>query len=74
MTAVKPGLRDYLLAAVAGLVVLGFLAGVGSALWDVANRRGFGRALWLPVGLVTAAVITAWVWRRTVWGAARPPE
>jgi hypothetical protein len=65
---VKAGIRDYGLALLAGLVVLGFLAGLGSALWDVANQRGFARAYWLPVGLVTAAVIAGWAWRRTVWG------
>ena len=70
----KPGPRDYALAALAGLVAVGFLLGLGQALWDVANERGFGRALWLPVGLISAGVIVAWAWRRTVWGREQTPE
>ena len=70
----RPGFRDYALAVLAVLVVLGFLAGLGNALWDVANQRGFGRALWLPVGLITAALIATWAWRRTVWGRDGTPE
>jgi hypothetical protein len=65
---VKAGIRDYLWATVAGLVIAAFLVGLGSALWEVANERGFGRALVLPVGLLSAAVLSSWAWRRTVWG------
>jgi hypothetical protein len=67
------GVRDYLWAAVAGLVVAAFLVGLASVLWDVANARGFSRALAIPVGLVSASLLATWAWRRTVWGR-RPAE
>ena len=67
-TRIRPGAADYAWAAVAGLVVLGFLAGMASALWQVATQRGFGDVLWLPVGLVCASWLAVAAWRRTVWG------
>ena len=71
-TRTRPGASDYAWAAAAGLVVLGFLAGLGSALWQVATQRGFGDALWLPVGLVCASWLAVGAWRRTVWGRREP--
>jgi hypothetical protein len=65
---VKAGVRDYLWAALAGLIVAAFLVGLGDALWDVANERGFRRAVVLPVGLLSAALLATWAWRRTIWG------
>ena len=74
MTAARgrASVGDYLLAAIATLVVVGFLAGAANVLWDVANNRGAATVLWLPVGLACAAVISVTVWRRTVWG--RPQD
>ena len=63
---------DYLLALIAALVVVGFLAGAANVLWDVANNRTAAAVLWLPVGLGCAAVISVTAWRRTVWG--RPQD
>lgn len=68
----RPGAADYVWATVAALVVLGFLAGLASALWQVATQRGFGDAFWLPVGLVCASWLTLGAWRRTVWGRREP--
>jgi hypothetical protein len=64
----RPGVADYAWAAVAVLIVLAFLAGLGSALWQVATQRGFGDALWLPVGVLCAGWLAMGAWRRTVWG------
>ena len=63
---------DYLLVAIAAMVLVGFLAGAVSVLWDVANNRTATGVLWLPVGLLCAGVISATAWRRTVWG--RPQD
>ena len=68
----RASVGDYLLAAVATLVVVGFLAGAVNVLWDVANNRTATGVLWLPVGLFCAAVIVVTLWRRTVWG--RPQD
>ena len=68
----RASVGDYLLAAVAALVVVGFLAGAVSVLWDVANNRTATGVLWLPVGLGCAAVLSVTAWRRTVWG--RPQD
>ena len=65
--------RDYAWAAVAGVVVLAFLVGLASALWQVATARGFGDALWLPVGFVCGSWLALQAWRRTVWGR-RPSD
>jgi hypothetical protein len=68
----RASVGDYLLAAVAALVVVGFLAGAVSVLWDVANNRTATGVLWLPVGLLCAGVLSVAAWRRTVWG--RPQD
>jgi hypothetical protein len=74
MTAerMRASIADFLWAAVATLVVVGFLAGVVNVLWDVANNRTATGVLWLPVGLGCAAVLSVAAWRRTVWG--RPQD
>ena len=68
VTGARPRAADYAWAAVVALIALGFMAGLVSALWQVATGRGFGDALWLPVGLVSAWWLGLGAWRRTVWG------
>lgn len=64
----RASVGDYLLAVLAALIVVGFLAGAVSVLWDVANNRTATGVLWLPVGFGCAAVLSVTAWRRTVWG------
>jgi hypothetical protein len=68
----RASVGDYLWAAVASLVIAGFLAGAVNVLWDVANNRTAIGVLWLPVGFGCAAVLSVTAWKRTVWG--RPQD
>jgi hypothetical protein len=64
------GLRDYAWAAVAVLVIAGFLAGLVSTLVKVATEQTLTTVAWLPVGLACAWWLALQAWRRTVWGSS----